>query len=299
MPDSVNHRPTGRGRKAPARSPEQRDQEQRNQEQEQVSLDQQTTARRRLRGHLTLAIDIGGSHLKCGVIAVTGQMVMGPERVVTPDPAAPRAVVDALAELAQKLTPFDRISIGFPGVVRDGLILTAPNLGTDLWHGFALAVALSDRLGKPARLLNDATVQGLGAIAARGVECVITLGTGMGFALFRNGKPAPHLEFSQHPIHGRKTYDHYIGDEARRAAGNQRWNKRVHRAIGLIDTVVNYDTLYIGGGNARHINFELPANVQIVSNEAGITGGVRLWDARLDDVFTDPSARSPAPQRPA
>jgi polyphosphate glucokinase len=97
--------------------------------------------------------------------------------------------------------------------------------------------------------------------------------------------PGPHLELSQHPVRDRKTYDQYIGDAARRDVGPKRWNRRVRRAIGFIATLTDFDVLYIGGGNSRHIAGELPKNVRLVSNEAGITGGIRLWDARLDGLF--------------
>ncbi len=100
----------------------------------------------------------------------------------------------------------------------------------------------------------------------------------MGFALFENGKPGPHLELSQHPVRGRKTYDQYVGNAAFRAEGRKAWNKRVRRAIDSITTLTTCDTLYIGGGNAKNLQLELPSNVRIVSNEAGITGGIRLWD---------------------
>jgi polyphosphate glucokinase len=233
-------------------------------------------------GPLTLAIDIGGTRLKAGVLAPTGVMSAGPDRVDTPHPATPAAVVIALVDLARPLRPFDRLSIGFPGVVRDGRVLTAPNLGTEAWHGFPLADTLAQKLEAPARLENDATVQGLGVIAGRGLECVITLGTGMGFALFRDGRPALHLELSQHPVRGRRTYDQYIGNAVLRAIGRKRWNRHVRRAIDHINTLTSCDTLYIGGGNAKYVQLELPATVQIVSNQAGITGGIRLWDALPD-----------------
>jgi polyphosphate glucokinase len=235
---------------------------------------------------LTLAIDIGGTHLKAGVLTPDGQMVAGPARVETPSPSTPDAVCAALANLVVQLGPFRRVSIGFPGVVRRGHVLTAPNLGNTDWHDFPLGESLGDRLGVPARLANDATVQGLGVIAGHDVECVITLGTGMGFALFEDGRPGPHLELSQHPVRGSKTYDQYLGNAARRDAGRKRWSRRVHRAIGCIATLTSFDVLYIGGGNARHIDGELPPNVRLVSNEAGITGGIRLWDAALDGIFT-------------
>jgi|SRR5271166_1008133 len=144
---------------------------------------------------------------------------------------------------------------------------------------------LADRLGAQARLANDATVQGLGVIAGHGLECVITLGTGMGFALFEDGRPGPHLELSQHPVRGRKTYDQYVGNASLHEVGRKRWNRRVRKAIGFIATLTSFDMLYIGGGNSRNVQGDLPEKVRIVSNEAGITGGIRLWDAHLDAMF--------------
>jgi polyphosphate glucokinase len=238
-----------------------------------------------VRGPVTLAIDIGGSHLKAGLLDQAGTMVAGPNRVNTPPTPAPQVVVDTLVGLATPLGHFDRISIGFPGVVRQGQVLTAPNLGTQAWHHFPLAASLTDKLGKPARMMNDAEVQGLGVIAFKGLECVITLGTGMGFALFQDGRPAPHLELSHHPIHKGKTYDQFIGAAALKEVGRTQWNRRLRRVLAAITTLVGFDTLLIGGGNAKHVQVELASNMRIVDNEAGITGGVRLWDKTLDAVF--------------
>jgi polyphosphate glucokinase len=236
---------------------------------------------------LTLAIDIGGSRLKAGVLTVSRQISSGPVRVETPKPAKPDAVVAALIGLSRQLGQFDRVSIGFPGVVRADFVLTAPNLGTKEWHGFKLGAVVAEALGKPVRILNDASIQGLGVITGRGLECVLTMGTGMGFALFEEGRIAPHLELSQHPIRSRKTYDEYVGEAALKAVGRRRWNKRVRNIIGILETVITYDTLYIGGGNAKLIEPPLSANVKIVSNTAGITGGVCLWDGRMDHAFAE------------
>jgi polyphosphate glucokinase len=164
-------------------------------------------------------------------------------------------------------------------------VLTAPNLGTPAWRQFPLATTLSDRFGKPVRLLNDAEVQGLGVIVGQGIECVITLGTGMGFALFEDGHLTPHLELSHHPVHKDKTYDEFLGEAAFKSIGRKRWNRRVKRALKCITVLVGYDTLYIGGGNAKNLDLDLSGNIRIVSNEAGITGGVRLWDKALDPAF--------------
>jgi len=237
---------------------------------------------------LTLAIDIGGSHLKAGIVDERGALTGGRARVETPAGASAEEVVAALISLVHPLGHFDRVSVGFPGVVRNGRVLTAPNLGTERWHGFPLGSALERALGQPVRILNDASVQGLGAIDGTGIELVLTLGTGMGFALFTNGRLAPHLEMGQHPARKKKTYDQYIGERARRKIGRRRWNRRVRQVIARFFALTGCDVLYIGGGNVQHLSPDLPGNVRTVSNEAGITGGVRLWDRRHDAMFSEP-----------
>ncbi len=233
----------------------------------------------------TLALDVGGTQLKAGLLGPDGALIGERQRVGTPKPAPPAAVVPLLQGLAAKLPGFDRISVGFPGVVHDGVVRTAPNLGTRDWSGFDLAGALRERLGKRARVLNDASVQGLGVIAGHGLECVITLGTGFGFALYQDSKLLPHLELAQHPARKDMTYDQYVGTAALKEVGVEKWQARVRRVIAQVETLVTYDALLIGGGNAKHITFELPGNVRIVDNEAGILGGVRLWDPAQDEAF--------------
>jgi Transcriptional regulator/sugar kinase len=227
---------------------------------------------------VTLGIDIGGSHIKAALVAPDGALLTNYERVVTPLGKPPDLIVDTISALIAPLGDFDRVSVGFPGATRGGTVLTAPNLGNDQWHGYKLADRLATRLTRPVRLANDATVQGLGAIAGRGLECTITLGTGMGFALFTDGRPAPHLELGQHNAHRKHTYDQYVGHEALNRDGARKWNKHVLRTIDALRVLVNFDLLYIGGGNVTAITFALPADVHLVSNETGITGGVRLWD---------------------
>ena len=236
-------------------------------------------------GPITLVLDIGGTGLKAGLLDVHGNMVGSRARVETPRPSPPETVVPALVGLAHCLGAFDRVSVGFPGVVQGSMVHTAPNLGTETWSGYDLGGVLAERLGRPVRLLNDATVQGLGVISSQGVECVITLGTGFGFALYSNGRLAPHLEMSQHIVRGKKTYDEYLGVAALNKVGKKRWRRRVQKMLVQLRAVVNWDTLYIGGGDARLIDTPLADDIRIVSNDAGITGGVRLWDPRLDDDF--------------
>lgn len=225
----------------------------------------------------TLCIDIGGSHIKAALVATDGTLLTNYERVTTPAGKPPAVIVDTISKLVAPFGAFDRVSVGFPGAVRDGVVLTSPNLG-DGWHGFRLAERLESRLGRPTRLANDATVQGLGAIAGRGLECTITLGTGMGFALFIDGKPGPQLELGQHVARRKRSYDSYVGKAALDRHGVKKWNRRVLRTIDAVRVLTNFELLYIGGGNATVIDFDLPADVHLVSNETGVTGGVRLWD---------------------
>ncbi len=235
---------------------------------------------------ITLALDIGGSGLKGGLLDADGAMIGSRARVETPHPSPPDVVVPALIGLAHCLGTFDRVSVGFPGVVRAGKVWTAPNLGTDAWAGYDLSATLEQRLGRPVRLLNDATVQGLGVIRGEGLECVITLGTGFGFALYQDGRLGPHLELSQHVVRNHKTYDEYLGAAELERIGKRHWRKRVARMLEQLRAFVNWDTLYIGGGNARLIKDDLPSDIHLVSNKAGVTGGVRLWDKRMDIDFS-------------
>lgn len=227
-----------------------------------------------------LAIDIGGTGLKAAILDLEGNMLTERHRIETPHPTTPGVLVDALAKLVEPLSSFDLVSVGFPGVVRNGKIVTAPNLGTEALKGFDLAGALGERLGKPVSVINDADMQGYGAIEGKGLEMVITLGTGFGSALFMDGVLAPHLEIAHLPFRKDKDYDQQIGDKALKKIGKKRWNRRVKQAIETLRMLTNFDTLYIGGGNASRIKFELDPDVKIISNEAGVRGGVWLWRKR-------------------
>jgi polyphosphate glucokinase len=233
-----------------------------------------------MNGPRTLAIDIGGTGIKAAVLDDAGHMISERRRVPTPPkPVAPQALLGAIDEAVTPLGSFERVSVGFPGYVRDGRVLTAPNLGTELLAGFDLQSALAEHWGKPVRVLNDADVQGFGAIKGDGIEMVLTLGTGAGTALFRDGEVMPHLELAHHPVSGKRTYDEYVGNAARRAKGKKAWNKRVAKVIDILRVVVRFDHLYIGGGNAKGLIIPLPDDVTVVANTDGLTGGIGLWRA--------------------
>jgi polyphosphate glucokinase len=228
----------------------------------------------------TLSIDVGGTNLKASVLDAKGKMTADRVHIETPYPCPPKVMVKALVDLVKPLPKFDRVSVGFPGYVREGKVITAPHFGNKIWHGFDLVKALESKLGKPVRLLNDADMQGLAAIGGHGLELVITLGTGVGTALFRNGELMPHLELAHHPAHGGKNYNEYIGEKALEKIGKKKWNARVERMINILRDLFNPDTIYIGGGNSRNIIFKLKHDIKLISNEDGILGGFMLWEPR-------------------
>lgn len=227
-------------------------------------------------GTRTLAIDIGGTGLKALVLGPEGSALTERVRVATPHPATPDAVLRALWSLIEPLGEFDRVSVGFPGIVVDGLIRTAPNLHGD-WKGFDLGKALAEGLRRPVRVLNDAGVQGYAVIEGKGLEMVVTLGTGLGCALYIDGRYVPNLELAHHPFGGGKTYEQYVGAKAMKKIGRKKWNKRVRKLIEQVLPVWNPRKLYLGGGNAKHLRIALPPNVSITPNIAGLLGGVALW----------------------
>jgi len=226
----------------------------------------------------TLAIDIGGTGVKAMVLDAAGKELTERVRLPTPRPATPRAVLGALRTLLPALGAFDRVSCGFPGVVVDGVTRTAPNLHPT-WAGFDLARALERLTKRPSRAINDAGVQGFGVVKGVGVEMLLTLGTGMGCALFIDGIYVPNLELAHHPLRRGKTYEEYVGAAALEAVGKKKWNRRVARVLAQIEPIWNPSHIYLGGGNAKHLTLELPANVTVTSNLAGLLGGIALWGA--------------------
>jgi polyphosphate glucokinase len=229
-------------------------------------------------GQKILSIDIGGSNIKAVSLDAAGQNLTEYEKLATPVPATPERVMVVIEQLAQRLTGYDKISAGFPGYVKDGVVHTAPNLGTDYWKQTNLAQMLAARLGKPAKVVNDADMQGLGIASGKGFEIVATLGTGFGTAFLKDGVLLPHIEVGQHPVSKDRTYDQYIGDKAMLEAGEEKWNRRMQKVLDLLKSTFNYDRLYLGGGNAKKIKFQLDENVTMATNRDGIKGGARLWN---------------------
>lgn len=235
---------------------------------------------------LTLAVDVGGTKLKVCTVDGLGHLRAEPWITSTPKPATPEALVLAIVEGAERMGPFQRVSVGFPGVVRGSTIYTAPNLGNQIWHGVDLGAALEARLGRPVRILNDAAVQGLGVVEGPGVESVVTLGTGVGCAVYRDRNWLLHLELG---------LDDVIGNAVLGQLGTEAWNKRVLKALADVRQLTSSERVYVGGGNARKLALPLPPYATLVSNAAGLTGGVRLWERALDPIFEASSGSGKSP----
>jgi len=147
-----------------------------------------------------LTIDIGGSFIKATVLNREGELLQDYKRIKTPDPATPQKVLQRIQNLVTGFQDYDKISVGFPGDIKKGIVRTAPNLDTDLWKNINLNKLLTDALNKPVRIANDADMQGLGVVSEIGLEMVITLGTGFGTALLLDGHLLPHMSWRNIPL---------------------------------------------------------------------------------------------------
>lgn len=228
-----------------------------------------------LKSPRTLAVDIGGTGIKAMLLDASGKALTERVRVPTPKPATPKNILDAIRTLAKQFGDFDRVGAGFPGVVNNGLVKTAPHLDKK-WVGVHFDVELQKALKKPARVANDAVVQGYPAITGKGIELVITLGTSMGSAIYANGNAVP-MEMGHHPLRHGHAYEDEIGNDALKKYGVKKWNKHLKRVLAQLDQTFNYDRLYIGGGNAKQISFKLPANARVIDNADGLYGVLALW----------------------
>ncbi|ROR73564.1 ROK family protein [Bogoriella caseilytica] len=248
-------------------------------------------------GPLTLAVDCGGGGIKASVLDASGTMHAQPVRTPTSYPLPPQKLVNTMRSLASQLPVADRVTVGMPGMLRHGVVVHTPHYITKAgprtrplpelrkqWSGFDMVGAVAEALDMPAMVLNDAEVHGAGAVTGAGLEMIVTLGTGLGNAVFDGGRLAPHVEISAGPVKWGLTYDDYIGEHERLRLGDAMWSRRVRSVVEALRPMYWWDRLYLGGGNSRRITPQvlqrLGDDVVVVPNSAGITGGVRAWDLR-------------------
>lgn len=244
----------------------------------------------------TLAIDVGGTGLKGSILDAQGVMVADRVRIDTPYPCPPPVLTENLVNIGKQAGEFHRVSVGFPGLVRKGKVVQVPAFSREVyggpavpqlveqWHGYDLAGALARAFQVPVKVANDADVQGCAVAQGNGFEFVMTLGTGVGTAIFLDGKLLPHMELSHAPFKDGLSFDVALGNANRVKLGKKAWRKEVREAIQAFDDFIYFDHIYIGGGNAKKLKEEdLPDNATVVPNTAGILGGIRIWDLDIDE----------------
>ncbi len=241
---------------------------------------------------LTLAVDCGGGTLKFAKVDQDLNILIEQNiNVVYPFP--PSDLVLLIERVFKEFSPLDRVVVGIPGMIRQGVVVTTPHYQNisgprskiDLnlkksWDGFNAKEAIYSKLNVETIVLNDAQLHGLGVISGVGTELVLTFGTGLGYALFIDGHLTPHFELSRSPIGFNNIYDEYIGEKERLRFGDYLWSRRVLRLIRKLEPVFMWDRLYLGGGNAlrlaKRIQAKLPSNVKIEKNAAALIGAAKI-----------------------
>jgi polyphosphate glucokinase len=211
-----------------------------------------------------LVIDVGGSHVKTRVSNHRDmrQFESGPT-------LTPRRMVSRVLRLTGDLK-YDAVSIGYPGVVVHGKIVTEPfNLGRG-WVGFDFRKAF----GRPTLLMNDAAMQAIGSYEG-GRMLFLGLGTGLGSALIVDGTVAP-MELAHLPYKRGRSYEDYLGDRGRRRLGAKKWRRVVADVVAQLSKALETDYVVIGGGNARKLK-KLPSNARLGNNDFAFLGGFRVW----------------------
>jgi polyphosphate glucokinase len=211
-----------------------------------------------------LAIDVGGSHVKTRVSGNRDmrQFESGPT-------LTPRQMVARVLKENGDLK-YDAVSIGYPGVVVHGKIVTEPfNLGRG-WVGFDFRKAF----GRPVQVMNDAAMQAVGSYEG-GRMLFLGLGTGLGSALIVDGTVAP-MELAHLPYKNKRTYEDYVGERGRRRLGAKKWRRVVAEVVAALSKALEADYVVIGGGNARKLK-KLPGNARLGNNDFAFVGGFRIW----------------------
>ena len=224
-----------------------------------------------------LVIDVGGSHIK---------FRMGSRGAIRRFVSGPKMTAAEMARQVRKLArdlPYEAVSIGYPGLVLRGRIAAEPyNLGSG-WVGYDF----EKTLGRPVRVINDATMQALGSYEG-GRMLFLGLGTGLGATLILDGTVEP-MEIGHMPYKRGRTFEDYIGERGRERLGKKKWRKAVSEVVARLKEVLEADYVVLGGGNVVHLK-ELPEGARLGDNLNAFKGGLRLW--RGDDPLARPARRA-------
>ena len=241
---------------------------------------------------ITLGIDIGGSGIKGALVDTKkGQMVTDRLRIPTPQPAKPPAVIGVMKEIVDHFAYKGAIGVGLPSVVINGVVHSAANIDND-WIGYAGQEAMAQATGCPTTLANDADVAGIAEMrfgagkGESGVVMIFTLGTGIGSAMFVNGRLVPNTELGHIYLRNQKKDAENQAAERIREEEElswEEWGARLDTYFKYIEAIFSPELIIIGGGvSKKHENFlhYIDVRARIVPaklrNEAGIVGAAAL-----------------------
>ncbi|MDH3755628.1 MAG: ROK family protein [Acidimicrobiia bacterium] len=237
--------------------------------------------------NLALGIDIGGTGMKAGIVDLgIGELVTERERIPTPQPATPAAMTGVLERLVDHFEWTGPIGTAFPAIVKRGVVHSAANVDHS-WLGVDAAALFSESVGQPVRMLNDADAAGLAEIGygagvdRDGVVLVLTVGTGIGSALFVDGVLVPNTELGHLQLDGHTDVEDWAAASARdrESLGWRDWAPRLDRYLEHVCFLFSPDLVILGGGASKR--FEkfadlLRPHTEIVAatlrNRAGIVG---------------------------
>jgi polyphosphate glucokinase len=232
-----------------------------------------------------LGVDVGGTGIKAAPVDLTtGKRLAKRKRILTPRPSTPEAVYEVIAQLVDYFEWTGPIGCTLPSVVRAGVVYTAANID-DAWIGHDAAAELRERLGRPVHVLNDADAAGIAENAfgaARdfdGVVILLTLGTGIGSAVFTDGVLVPNTELGHVEFHGDSAERYAAARVVNDGVTQAEWALRVNEFLQHIERVLPPDVFILGGGISKNFDayadvFETRAKVVPARfrNRAGIIG---------------------------
>jgi polyphosphate glucokinase len=265
-------------------------------------------------GGIAIGVDVGGSGIKAGAVDVAAGTLVGPRvRVVTPTPSTPDVVVRAIARLVNRVAkaagvPSAPIGVGVPAVVIKGVTKSAANIDPG-WVDFDAETAIRSSLKRPVFVLNDADAAGtaemrFGAgVGEMGSVLILTLGTGVGSALFHDGVLVPNLELGHMEIRGRDAERRSAAAaRVRRGLSWKAWAADLDEHLHAIDKLFSPNLFIIGGGVSKRSEKFLPRltiRPRIVPakllNDAGIVGAA-MAAAELHGAVAPPSGADAPPE---
>lgn len=242
-----------------------------------------------------LGVDIGGSGIKGAIVDTqTGELLTERHRIATPQPATPEAVADTLKTLVEHFAWQGPIGCGFPATVVHGIAKTASNIDKS-WININAAELFSTKTNCPCFVVNDADAAGMAEFSfgagkdKKGVVILITIGTGLGTAVFTNGQLLPNTELGHIMLEG-MVAEHYTADSTRKNEDLSwsKWGKRFNQYLQRLEFLLSPDCFILGGGASKKMDKfieQLETSADVIPaqslNQAGIIGAALYAKTQL------------------